>query len=224
MFVDQARRFGKPRRGHDHVGGRQHAARERVDSGDVDAVRRTHVVPLDDETDLGGLGLQREQTGREDQGGSHHGAQCIAVTAAPMPRATAGSPCARLIVSSRPRATIMTRIERRELLKLGGLAALAPGSASGKVSVGRSSRRVPDRRAELYGLLGALPERRRLIRGAKRDEAERDGYVLETWDLDLNGIENVPAYLARPRQLSGRVPGVLFDHSHGGGYKIGKQG
>jgi dienelactone hydrolase len=117
----------------------------------------------------------------------------------------------------------MTRIERRELLKLGGLAALAPGSASGKVSVGRSSRRVPDRRAELYGLLGALPDRRRPIRGAKRDEAERDGYVLETWDLDLNGIENVPAYLARPRAVTGRAPAVLFNHSHGGGYTIGKK-
>jgi dienelactone hydrolase len=79
------------------------------------------------------------------------------------------------------------------------------------------------RRKELYGLLGELPDRARPIGGTKRGEEERDGYILETWDLDLNGIEPVPAYLARPRQLSGRVPGVLFDHSHGGGYKIGKQ-
>jgi len=33
----------------------------------------------------------------------------------------------------------------------------------------------------------------------------------------------VPAYFARPRSLTGRVPAVLFNHSHGGGYKIGKQ-
>jgi hypothetical protein len=79
------------------------------------------------------------------------------------------------------------------------------------------------RRRELYGLLGELPDRKRPIGGKKRGEEERDGYVLETWDLDLNGLETVPAYLARPRQVSGRVPGVLFDHSHGGGYKIGKQ-
>ena len=46
--------------------------------------------------------------------------------------------------------------------------------------------------------------------------------MLETWDLDLNGIETVPAYLARPQAVSGRVPAVLFNHSHGGGYKIGK--
>ena len=65
--------------------------------------------------------------------------------------------------------------------------------------------------------------RRRPIGGKKRSEAERDGYVLETWDLDLNGIEAVPAYLARPRTVTGRAPAVVFNHSHGGGYKIGKQ-
>jgi len=80
-----------------------------------------------------------------------------------------------------------------------------------------------DRRGELYGLLGALPDRTRAITGKKRMEEERDGYVLETWDLDLNGIEIVPAYLARPRSISTRVPGVLFNHSHGGGYTIGKK-
>jgi len=68
-----------------------------------------------------------------------------------------------------------------------------------------------------------LPDRNRPIHGKKRREDERDGYVLETWDLDLNGIETVPAYLARPRSVSGRVPGVVFNHSHGGGYTIGKK-
>ncbi len=111
-------------------------------------------------------------------------------------------------------------MERRDVLKLGGLASLTPLTQSADKPSAR--RRVPDRRAELYGMLGAVPDRRRPIRGTKRGETERDGYVLETWDLDLNGIENVPAYLARPRSVSGRVPAVLFNHSHGGGYKIGK--
>jgi hypothetical protein len=79
------------------------------------------------------------------------------------------------------------------------------------------------RRRELYALLGDLPDRRRPIGGKKRSEEERDGYILETWDLDLNGIEIVPAYLARPRNFTGRIPAVLFDHSHGGGYTIGKK-
>ena len=82
---------------------------------------------------------------------------------------------------------------------------------------------APDRRTELYALFGDLPARQRPIGGTKQREEERDGYVLETWLLDLNGLEPVPAYLARPRAISGRAPAVLFNHSHGGGYTIGKQ-
>jgi hypothetical protein len=118
-----------------------------------------------------------------------------------------------------------TQFSRRDVLNLTSLASLA--------SISPMTRRqkpapppatTPEaRRRELYGLLGDLPDRTRPLGGKKRKEEERDGYILETWDLDLNGIETVPAYLARPRVLSGRVPAVLFDHSHGGGYKIGKQ-
>jgi len=56
-----------------------------------------------------------------------------------------------------------------------------------------------------------------------KGQEPRDGYVLERWELDLNGVEAVPAYLARPATLTGRAPAVVFNHSHGGGYKIGKQ-
>jgi dienelactone hydrolase len=114
-------------------------------------------------------------------------------------------------------------MDRRSVLKLGGLGWLTPPSSVADRMMTMIPRRVPDRRAELYGLLGALPDRNRPIHGKKRGEDERDGYVLETWDLDLNGIETVPAYLARPRSVSGRVPGVVFNHSHGGGYTIGKK-
>ena len=114
-------------------------------------------------------------------------------------------------------------MDRRSVLKLGGLAWLTPPSSVADSMMTTIPRRAPDRRAELYGLLGALPDRNRPIHGKKRGEDERDGYVLETWDLDLNGIETVPAYLARPRSVSGRVPGVVFNHSHGGGYTIGKK-
>src|SRR6188768_4276339 len=111
-------------------------------------------------------------------------------------------------------------LDRREVLSLAGLASLSP-LMSGTEPV-TAAQRPADRRRELYSLMGDLPDRQRPIGGKKRSEEERDGYLLETWDLDLNGIENVPAYVARPRQLSGRVPGVVFNHSHGGGYKIGK--
>jgi dienelactone hydrolase len=117
-----------------------------------------------------------------------------------------------------------TRLTRRDVLNLTGVASLSTLSTMSRRQKPTAPQGSPaQRRRELYGLLGELPDRKRPIAGKKRREEERDGYVLETWDLDLNGLETVPAYLARPRQVSGRVPGVLFDHSHGGGYKIGKQ-
>ena len=111
-------------------------------------------------------------------------------------------------------------MSRRELLGAAGAAALVPLLPPMNQTQGAANE--SPRRRELYSLLGRLPARDRPVRAVKRDEREHDGYVLETWDLDLNGMENVPAYLARPRTLSGRGPAVLFNHSHGGGYKIGK--
>jgi len=80
-----------------------------------------------------------------------------------------------------------------------------------------------ERRQELYRLLGKVPDRQRPISAEKLAEGERDGYVLEQWRLDLNGLEPVPALVARPRAGQGRRPAVLFNHSHGGGYTIGKK-
>jgi dienelactone hydrolase len=114
------------------------------------------------------------------------------------------------------------QLGRRDLLALAGLAAAgSPAEGRRRTSEARQQR-GRDRRRELYSILGELPPRERPIGGKKRNEETRDGYVLETWDLDLNGVEPVPAYVARPRTVSGRVPAVLFNHSHGGGYKIGK--
>lgn len=114
-------------------------------------------------------------------------------------------------------------LARRDLLTLGGLGLLATGTAGGTPASARGPASPEARRAELYGLMGDLPDRHRPIGGRKLREEERDGYVLETWELDLNGIEPVPAHVARPRSLAGRAPGVVFNHSHGGGYTIGKK-
>ncbi len=116
---------------------------------------------------------------------------------------------------------------RRDLLTLGAMAPwLASGRSaqSGSPPGGGSPPASPaDRRQELYRLLGKVPDRQRPIGGEKLAEAERDGYVLERWRLDLNGLEPVPALVARPRGGQGRQPAVLFNHSHGGGYTIGKK-
>src|SRR5881397_1409581 len=96
------------------------------------------------------------------------------------------------------------RLSRRDVLGLTGLASLASLSPmTRRQSKSASAPSPAGRRRELYGLLGELPDRKRPIAGKKRKEEERDGYVLETWDLDLNGIESVPAYLARPRSITG---------------------
>jgi dienelactone hydrolase len=124
------------------------------------------------------------------------------------------------------------RLLRRDFLKASGAglgaalsASAAPAGAELPIppAAGRSHRDAAGRRARLYQLLGDLPDRRREISATKRGEEERDGYVLESWVLDLNGLEPVPAYLARPRGLRQPAPAVAFDHSHGGGYDIGKK-
>jgi pimeloyl-ACP methyl ester carboxylesterase len=103
--------------------------------------------------------------------------------------------------------------------------AMAPVSRmrSGSEAGGSQASPPGGRRAELYGLLGSLPDRHRAVSGKKTAEEERDGYILERWVLDLNGLEPVPAYVARPKGATGRLPAVLFNHSHGGGYTIGKK-
>jgi hypothetical protein len=83
--------------------------------------------------------------------------------------------------------------------------------------------RAQDRRAELYGLLGKLPPRHRAVSARVVSSEDRGGYTLEKLVIDLNGEEPAPAYFARPKGRSGRLPTVLFNHSHGGGYTIGKQ-
>ena len=113
-------------------------------------------------------------------------------------------------------------LARRDILTLAGLASISPFAVDVAEPQNRAAAHSDTRRRELYALLGELPARSRPISGKKRSEEERDGYLLETWDLDLNGIESVPAYVARPKSASARLPGVLFNHSHGGGYKIGK--
>ena len=82
------------------------------------------------------------------------------------------------------------------------------------------------RRRELYGLLGDLPDRRRSVRWEKVSEQRCETYVLEKLKLDLNGIEDVPAFFVRPlsAKRGERLPTILYNHAHGGDYKLGKHG
>lgn len=122
------------------------------------------------------------------------------------------------------------QVSRREALSVLGAvtcAGTAPPAAflgpEGPDVTGRTYRDVRERRNLLYQLLGELPDRHRPIAVEKVSEDERDGYILEKLELDLNGIEPVPAYFARPKEVDGPAPAVLYNHAHGGDYKLGKQ-
>lgn len=78
------------------------------------------------------------------------------------------------------------------------------------------------RRAELYGLFGDLPPRDRPITAETLSTDTRDGYVIEKLKLDLNGSQPVTAYFVKPVNASGRIPVILYNHSHGGKYALGK--
>jgi hypothetical protein len=79
------------------------------------------------------------------------------------------------------------------------------------------------RRQELWNLLGDLPPRDRPI-GVKllRTEAG-SGYTLEHLELDLNGLEPVPALMLIPEHRAPKAPGLLYIHAHGGTYELGKE-
>lgn len=78
------------------------------------------------------------------------------------------------------------------------------------------------RRRELYRLLGVLPDRNREISARTVSTEQRPAYILEKLELDLNGIEPVPAYFVRPKSFEGPIPAILYNHAHGGDYKLGK--
>jgi len=74
---------------------------------------------------------------------------------------------------------------------------------------------------KLLQLLGDLPTDKPISVTVLKLE-ERDGYRLESLLLDLNGIEQVPAYIATPLKGNGPYPLVVFNHSHGGNYANGR--
>jgi dienelactone hydrolase len=80
------------------------------------------------------------------------------------------------------------------------------------------------RRRELYGLMGDLPDRSRPVEAHRVFEERREKYVLEKLVLELNGVEHVPAYFVKPLDAKPgqKLPTVLYNHAHGGDYKLGK--
>lgn len=82
------------------------------------------------------------------------------------------------------------------------------------------------RRKELYGLLGELPELSTHVSWQLIKESQCKHFILEELLLDLNTLEKVPAYFIRPNDSAKKpekqYPVILYNHSHGGNYKLGK--
>jgi len=77
-------------------------------------------------------------------------------------------------------------------------------------------------RAKLYSLMGDLPDASLPITSRCIAIDENDDFITECLVLSLNGVEDVPAYFTRPKNFKGQLPVMLFSHSHGGLYHMGK--
>ena len=77
-------------------------------------------------------------------------------------------------------------------------------------------------REALYALLGDLPDRALSISARTVAVDENEDFFTEHLVLSLNGIEEVPAFFTRPVEKKEKYPVMLFSHSHGGFYKMGK--
>jgi dienelactone hydrolase len=78
-------------------------------------------------------------------------------------------------------------------------------------------------RQQLRALLGNFPPRPKTPQVQVLTREEHEGYLLEKFQFD-NGIGAlVTGYLLLPRGSTGKVPGILYCHWHGGQYDVGKE-
>ena len=120
-------------------------------------------------------------------------------------------------------------VTRREFMI--GSAALANSLAAKANSISVASSDAGDdfrinqqhRRQELWSLLGDLPWDHKPAPPQLVRTEKHDGYTLQRWILDLNGIEPVPALLLIPEHRQNPAPGLLFMHWSAGQYELGKE-
>lgn len=115
-------------------------------------------------------------------------------------------------------------MNRRRFLQQSAAVSLGAGlamSASAEMSREEFAAFQARRRKELWGLLGDLPAPREPKAKSLKTE-KHDGYALEHLELDLNGVEPVPALLLVPNKRAAKAPGLLYIHWHGGNYPTGK--
>lgn len=77
-------------------------------------------------------------------------------------------------------------------------------------------------REDLFRVMGELPNPTAPVGGRLLGTEDRGAYLLEYLSLDLNGYEKVPALFTRPKRREPPYPAVLFNHSHGNLFDVGK--
>ncbi|MBI1327889.1 MAG: alpha/beta hydrolase [Alphaproteobacteria bacterium] len=80
-----------------------------------------------------------------------------------------------------------------------------------------------DKRALLYNLLGDLPPRDRPMQVRVLSVEDHGTYTLEKLEMDVNGLELVPAVFIKPKNVTGKIPAILYNHPHGNKYDHGKK-
>jgi hypothetical protein len=119
-------------------------------------------------------------------------------------------------------------LPRRDFLKqTAATVSIGSGLASPASFQPRTSKRAftayqQKRRKELWRLLGDLPLNHRPNPPKLIKSEKGAGYTLEHLELDLNGIELVPALMLIPDKRQKPAPGLLYIHWHGGTYPTGK--
>jgi dipeptidyl aminopeptidase/acylaminoacyl peptidase len=78
-------------------------------------------------------------------------------------------------------------------------------------------------RDTLWKLLGKLPARPKVPQVTTVSREDRGEFVVEKFSFDNGAGSTVPGYLLIPKNGSGKAPGILFCHWHGGEYEIGKE-
>lgn len=78
-------------------------------------------------------------------------------------------------------------------------------------------------RAHLWQILGKLPPRPRVPVVRTHSREDKGDYTLEKFEFDNLAGSTVPGYLLLPKNDSGKAPGILYCHWHGGQYDVGKE-
>lgn len=78
-------------------------------------------------------------------------------------------------------------------------------------------------RAELWKLLGRLPPRPTTPKVERLSREDRGEYVVEKFQFDNGAGAAMPGYLLLPKNISAKLPAILYCHWHGGDYDVGKE-